>query len=325
MRFNKVQIKNYKSFRDSGAITFGAGMNVIVGKNSAGKTALLEALSLAFSSKPHTSVRTKPRVSSPVDTRSSVAAHISVPVPELKDIILTIAKEINVPVRRNVNVSDERALRAFLEELFSTAEVSYDAVFETTSGAAELPTDAFVCSYKISMENGRAPYAVATVGPDFTLDVRGQTKATGSQDYGRAVINELRRQRVYGFKAERLNVGACAFGNRRELWPNANNLPEALNWLQSNNVSRFERYNKLVNRIFPSIQWVSARPIGNQQLELVLSSIDPREERADLIVPLSESGTGIGQVLAILYVVLNSDYPSVILVDEPNSFLHPEA
>ncbi len=43
------------------------------------------------------------------------------------------------------------------------------------------------------------------------------------------------------------------------------------------------------------------------------------------MVPLSECGTGIGQVLAILYVVLTSDIPHVIIIDEPNSFLHPGA
>jgi hypothetical protein len=48
-------------------------------------------------------------------------------------------------------------------------------------------------------------------------------------------------------------------------------------------------------------------------------------ERADLAVPLSESGTGIGQVLAILYVVLTSEYPRTIIIEEPQSFLHPGA
>ena len=40
---------------------------------------------------------------------------------------------------------------------------------------------------------------------------------------------------------------------------------------------------------------------------------------------MSESGTGIGQVLAILYVVLTSDYERTIIIDEPQSFLHPGA
>jgi hypothetical protein len=45
----------------------------------------------------------------------------------------------------------------------------------------------------------------------------------------------------------------------------------------------------------------------------------------DLAMPLAESGTGIGQVLAILYVALFSTSPQVLIIDEPQSFLHPGA
>src|SRR5262249_857352 len=38
-----------------------------------------------------------------------------------------------------------------------------------------------------------------------------------------------------------------------------------------------------------------------------------------------ESGTGISQVVAILYVAITAKTPRVIVVDEPNSFLHPGA
>jgi hypothetical protein len=47
--------------------------------------------------------------------------------------------------------------------------------------------------------------------------------------------------------------------------------------------------------------------------------------REDLAVSLSDSGTGIGQVLAILYVVVTADVPRTILIDEPQSYLHPGA
>src|SRR5205807_561938 len=46
--------------------------------------------------------------------------------------------------------------------------------------------------------------------------------------------------------------------------------------------------------------------------------------RDDLAIPLAECGTGIGQVLSILYVVLKSE-GNIIIIDEPNSFLHPRA
>ena len=48
MYISKFQILNFKSYRDSTEIEFKPGFNIITGKNNAGKTALLEALTLRF-------------------------------------------------------------------------------------------------------------------------------------------------------------------------------------------------------------------------------------------------------------------------------------
>jgi predicted ATPase len=54
--------------------------------------------------------------------------------------------------------------------------------------------------------------------------------------------------------------------------------------------------------------------------------LTPAEKRRpDLSIPLSQAGTGIGQVLAILYVAMFHSTPITIAIDEPNSFLHPKA
>ena len=60
MQITKFQLRNFKSFLDSGEIELKPGFNVITGQNNAGKTALLEAFTLAFSSVPHRSERTMP-------------------------------------------------------------------------------------------------------------------------------------------------------------------------------------------------------------------------------------------------------------------------
>ena len=60
-------------------------------------------------------------------------------------------------------------------------------------------------------------------------------------------------------------------------------------------------------------------------MEIVTWTEDPTTERGDLAIELTESGTGVSQVLAMLYVVLNSKFPRTIIIDEPNSFLHPGA
>ncbi|MGB3420827.1 MAG: AAA family ATPase [Dolichospermum sp.] len=58
MYLSKFQLFNYKSFQDSGLLEFTPGINIIVGQNNAGKTALLEALTLNFSDVPHRSIKT---------------------------------------------------------------------------------------------------------------------------------------------------------------------------------------------------------------------------------------------------------------------------
>src|SRR5260370_16965811 len=60
MYIAKFQIKNYKSFLSPQEISLTSGFNVVVGQNNAGKTALVEALSLRFDSKYHLSMKTSP-------------------------------------------------------------------------------------------------------------------------------------------------------------------------------------------------------------------------------------------------------------------------
>src|SRR5260370_2999458 len=73
MRISSFQVENYKSFLKSDEINLTSGFNVIVGQNNAGKTALVEALSLRYVNKPHITIQTKPTVNSPlVDLSSSV-------------------------------------------------------------------------------------------------------------------------------------------------------------------------------------------------------------------------------------------------------------
>jgi AAA15 family ATPase/GTPase len=72
MLISRVQVVNYKSFRDSGWIEFQPGINIITGQNSAGKTALLEAITLDFQNTPHRSISTLPTPSSPLIGQSKV-------------------------------------------------------------------------------------------------------------------------------------------------------------------------------------------------------------------------------------------------------------
>ncbi|MBK7873769.1 MAG: ATP-binding protein [Saprospiraceae bacterium] len=75
-------------------------------------------------------------------------------------------------------------------------------------------------------------------------------------------------------------------------------------------------------KLFSNIKDVSTKNIASiPEIRVWL----PQSERPDLTISLDECGTGIGQVMAMLYVIIQSDEPKVIIIDEPNSFLHPSA
>jgi hypothetical protein len=85
----------------------------------------------------------------------------------------------------------------------------------------------------------------------------------------------------------------------------------------------FRRFNEHVSAIFPSIKEIVV-VTRDAQFEVRVWTTDPASERPDLAKTLEESGTGVTQVLAILAVVMNRR-GNVIVIDEPNSFLHPGA
>lgn len=181
MRISNLRIDNYKSFRESTDIEFDSGFNVVIGKNNAGKTALLEALSLGFDNHPHVSTKTKPTATSTIAAPNSRA---QVTFSFKPDQLENIANDVR--------------------------EILHFAVARPTQ---------------------------------FTSNEQRRTTMT---------------QLLRGFPTH--------------VWP-----------------------------------------------------VDSDTEREDLSLPLTECGTGVGQILSILYVAVTSDSPKVIIVDEPQSFLHPGA
>jgi len=130
--------------------------------------------------------------------------------------------------------------------------------------------------------------------------------------------------RIGVLDAQRYNLGSSLFGTSGTLSATANNLPEVLNKLQSQPAS-WRRFNAAVREIVPSLHYVSVRPAANNILEVYLGPVGDELERDDLAMPLSECGTGVGQVLAILAAVHGTRTSGLMLLDEPQSFLHPTA
>ncbi len=316
MYIASFRIENYKSFRATDVVNLTPGFNVIVGQNNVGKTALIEALSLNAPSKPHRSMKSLPTPTTPLPANSVVEVSFVLGRSEFIDVLRGLPS-VWVPNPEGTSPSDRvEKLKRALESDVQTLRCAV-----TNGGVSSTCLESFGPDPQVGM------YALARV-----IDASGNVELAQPGISGVSAGNRFDYQSagvlkslIYAFRAERLNVGAHKFGSNIVLRTDAANLPEVLNHLQGSNPERFQRLNRFVQTIFPIVRRVTVRPLANDNLEIVLWTVDPATERGDLAIPLTESGTGIGQVLAMLYVVLTADSPRVILIDEPQSFLHPGA
>ena len=337
MYLSKFQIVNYKSFRDSGVLEFKPGINIIVGTNNSGKTALLEALSLSFENHIHKTLTTFP---SPSDTLTNFRSCCQLSLSVKKESLQLFVNNLSTKIGNNIliTVPDEYTKeQGFLSQSlynFFNSEKNQDIEIQIrVRGSADaIPFDNipnyFSSSYNTKIENllqyDPNQYNKTYYGVFYTND-KTNVKAGSFAETIQYEFFQKYRRIIYKFDAERLNLGTSRGGTDCVLKPNASNLAEVLSNLQTKNPNRFKRFNEYVSTVIPSIKGVTAPPSEGSNVEIKIWTVDPETEREDLAYPLSHCGTGVSQVLAILYVVITSQESRVIIIDEPQSFLHPGA
>lgn len=313
MQISTCQINNYKSFKASDELKFTPGFNVIVGRNNVGKSALIEALSARLSSIPHRSLDTVKKADSPINQQSTATLTFIV---EPEECVSILAKEGHFFVPGNEHQNADLTAGQFLDY------VSKPVTLRCRFADGNFSNTEMVGFVKGSKDRKMQFHYDLDIG-QFKMTQSGVSGTSENQAFASYLAHGL-QARTYVFRAERLNVGQCRIGTNAVLKSDAQNLAEVLQLLQSN-VSRFARFNKDLSTVFPEIQQITVRPVDKENVRILVWSVNPDTEREDLAVPLTDCGTGIGQVLAMLYVVTNSDSPRTIIIDEPQSFLHPGA
>lgn len=310
MKVLTARITNYKSYLDSGEIEFDSGMNVVVGKNDAGKSAFIEALSLAFTAKPHRSQTTAPAISSQVRPSSEVEMLFQLTPADAK-VYLAQYAGLSFALDQQLHPQAQALANAALNVPFKLRCSWVDgapqsSVFRDNTFTTRGP--------KIEIKNAGYP-------TDLVFDVGNVYSPI--PDAANALRDELRK-RIYGFKAERLGRSNFSAGGSLTLHPDAGNLSEVLNSLAAGDPHRYAVLMRHLRTVFPEIEWVTTE-ISSQHAVAKVWNIPIETQRRDLAIHLFDSGTGISQVLAILYAIVTSNDPQLICIDEPQSFLHPGA
>lgn len=318
MRIDQVWIENYKCF-ESATLEFGPRFTVLVGQNNAGKTAFLEAIRpAALGNKPHR--KPEPRdgtIAIPPQPNSVVKYRVSFSGEELRRRILARGGAIHLPLSQDY--ADVTAARRLFSHLLGSQHIGAEVVFREGAWRAtdELPLRLGPAPWKhraqVNVSENRQHCAVATTSSNNTLDTV-------------QFIGDSLASSVYVFRAERMNIGEATIDGNSNLNDDAGNLASALLQLASD-VPAQEALTSRIREIFPTIYDVRSRPLGNSKARVEVINRDMAEKglRPGVTVPLSESGTGISQVVAILYVIAMATSPRTVVIDEPNSFLHPGA
>ncbi|HDR9147615.1 ATP-dependent nuclease [Burkholderia vietnamiensis] len=317
MHIKNITLENYRSFRERTIVTLAPGMNLILGENNSGKSSILESLSLSnIEYEPHLSTETKQHPDDTLASSCQISLRFSIGLDEvwryLGDSFVLPTPHQGHPITQNIP--------RYLEET-SEIEVGIKTSRERNN------RETYFCSI-FNNDEYFATTGSATLGYTCTKANGVFKGALNGHIGGTAPFHNQTNHllgRLYKFRAERMNNSRGMFGTSAALNSDASNLPECLNFIQSHNSDLYEEYIKHVHQIFPSVHRVKAVPISQTELEIRTSLVPAHQRRPDLSVSLAQSGTGIGQVLAILYVAMNSATPIVIAIDEPNSFLHPKA
>src|SRR5258706_13690433 len=100
MRIETFRIQNFKSYLDSGVHALADHMNLVVGQNNVGKTAMLQAISTRFPGIPHKDSTMRREQAIPQE--SSVAIQFCASGQELSDALGQSGAQVVMPYPKNL-------------------------------------------------------------------------------------------------------------------------------------------------------------------------------------------------------------------------------
>jgi predicted ATPase len=307
----RIHLRSYGPFEDSGAFEFERGINLIVGQNNAGKTAVLRSLRPDWPNWPHRNLQRYRQVDL---YPSKQEIELVASGDEVRRAILEAGSTYHWPVRQD----QAQISTAEFRDEYLNPNREYAFAFGRQPGGS-FRVDANKPGHGCFGEISQYHVSVSAAAPEVNVSGYGTGNIDSTQDIGVAMW----MKNIFRFDAERLNIGRCPQQDTETLSPNASNLPAVLQVMRGRQPARFEKLVARIREVLPSIHAITPASLGTNETEILVwptGAMDNPEHAFSL----NDSGTGVAQVIAILTAVLTRT-DSVIAIDEINSFLHPAA
>ena len=318
MQLSELTVKNWLAFEDASIRLVPNGITMLVGPNNAGKSALLNAIA---------------KVVAPGSTfeglrlgSGSTRIEATYDVPDRwRDRLLN--ETFGDHTERWADAGAMRRV-AFVFETFRRPAMRLLEVQGTVDGTTLVPVVRFdPNNHKVSSVNWQ-PIAASQQPRAITLDqaVNIQPSIESLEQFGRApaisyleALNEW-RSGFYHFLPIRQGGGdqGTASNNTPDLQPRGENLAEHLLWIKINDDRSWDRIKRVVAELVPDVGELSIETSG-QPVRVYFDQPGVGK------VYLKALGTGVEQLLMIVAVGVRGRTGGTLLVEEPETGLHPEA
>jgi ABC-type transport system involved in cytochrome c biogenesis ATPase subunit len=315
MQLIGVEIENFAAFQKQ-FVPLRDGINVLVGENNTGKTALLRAISALGNL--------------PVGTSPSGRA-----IPPLaaychqKDFPSFVARVI---VRLEAGDPSILTLEAVWDRLAIGATASFEFKVWAANGTVDfrralVTLEGRQLEFYVARDDGfHRRIFDAHRFENFQMDVLPSARYGTPQGNTVAAIPSglpyfawaKSFADICSIDSHRRTESNLPLAANNSLPRNASSLATFLDTLQGNDPETFGRIKKVIVDAFPEFRHLIVyKHEGNVNLSFQLST----GER----IPLVNCGTGVEQFLALATFVLTAKSRSIILMDEPHAYLHPRA
>lgn len=310
MRLLQARVTGFQSFEDSGDVRFESGMNLIVGPNNVGKSAFLRALQPTLSDDRH---RTPAEWRDEALPMPLVNLRVEVSGSEIRDATLETGDTI---IPTPPGAPDSKVFYA--RELLDGPPFTVDLIHQ----AGQVFTASYPSHGKFSPENGVSRTAAKLFKANGRLEM---IEHNNPEDTLPQSIHHLWRHRMFYFSAERYSIGESATAHMERLDQRASNLAAVLATLAGDRGDLFDKLVAHLRELFPTVGHLSTRvsPTTHNITEIRVWPTQARQH-VKLSFPLTQSGTGVAQTVALLVAIMTVEN-AVVIVDEINSFLHPAA
>lgn len=330
MKIVSFEVQNYKCFWEKQTIAFSPTSTAILGQNNVGKSALLECLRLIdVHANPHRSTLSIPSEGSTLQKSIRISLKVHLEGSELIEAHSTDSVvQFWIP---HSKIKDTEQARAYAVRILQSKAVvltftriwappTYNS-YQWEMGV-EVPAAPQLNFGATHSDQGHLFSQNLPISDPASIYLAG---TSSSSLFGPQSSVPWICRSIFRFDAERFNIGASKVGPITKLESNAQNLPTVLSCASLAWRTRFETYLQVVREVLPTVSDITIVPISETHVEIRVSTDTNYEGRQDLSQPIRNCGSGICQVLAMLYVAMFEKRPQVIILDEPDSFLHPGA